>query len=97
MTKNIVKKQHEFLRVKKASIKFDEAVLMLDFAENYSFIVQDCAQSYYWNSAWAANHPFVLYHLNHETKKLAMLYFHISEMIHNTITIHAFLKTLINK
>ena len=40
--KKIVKKQHEFLRVKKASIKFDEAVLMLDFAENYSFVVQDC-------------------------------------------------------
>ena len=44
---------------------------MLDFAENYSFVVQDCAQSYYWNSAWAANHPFVLYHLNCETKEIS--------------------------
>ena len=42
----IAKKQSEFLRVKKVSLKFDEAVLILDFAENYSFVVQDYAQSY---------------------------------------------------
>ena len=40
----IAKKQSEFLRVKKASLKFDEAVLILDFAEDYSFVVQDCAK-----------------------------------------------------
>ena len=32
----IAKKQSEFLRVKKASLKLDEAVLILDFAKNYS-------------------------------------------------------------
>ena len=31
----IAKKQSEFLRVKKVYLKFDEAVLILDFAENY--------------------------------------------------------------
>ena len=35
----IAKKQSEFLRVKKVSLKFDEAVLILDLAENYSFVV----------------------------------------------------------
>ena len=39
----ITKKQSEFLRVKKASLKFGEADLILDFAENHSFIIQDCA------------------------------------------------------
>ena len=43
----IAKKQSEFLRVQKASLKSDEAVLILDFAKNHSFIVQDCAQSYH--------------------------------------------------
>ena len=56
----IAKKESEFLRVKK-SLKFDEAVLILDFAENYSFIVQDCAQSYNWNNTHATIHLFVLY------------------------------------
>ena len=32
----IAKKQSELLRVKKASLKFDKAVLILDFAENHS-------------------------------------------------------------
>ena len=31
----IAKKQSECLRVKKASLKFDETVLILNFAENY--------------------------------------------------------------
>ena len=42
----IAKKQSEFLRVKKAFLKFDEVVLIPYFAENYLFVVQDCAQSY---------------------------------------------------
>ena len=60
----IVKKQSEFLRVKKASLKSDEAALILDFAENYSFVIQDCAQSYDWSNARATIHPLVLYYLN---------------------------------
>ena len=38
----IAKKRSEFLRVKKTSLKFNEAVLTLDFAEIYLFVVQDC-------------------------------------------------------
>ena len=64
----IAKKQSEFLRVKKPSLKFDEAVLILDFTENYSFIVQDSFQSYQWNNAHATIHLFVLYYSNLETK-----------------------------
>ena len=51
----------EFQRVKKASLKFDEAVLILDFAENHSFVAQDCVQSYHWNNAQATIHPFVFF------------------------------------
>ena len=91
------KKQSECLRVKNASLKFVEAVLILDFAENYSFIVQDCAQRYHWNNAQATIHPFVLYYLNPETKKISCALFScISyQMTHNTIAVYAFLKTLI--
>ena len=64
------KKQSKFLRVKKASLKFDKAVLILNFAENYSFVVQDCAQSCHWNNVQATIHPFVLYYFNPETKTI---------------------------
>ena len=33
----IAKKQSKFLTVKKVSLKFDEVILILDFAENYLF------------------------------------------------------------
>ena len=94
----LAKKQSEFLRVKKASLKFDEAVLTLDFAENYSFIVQDCAQRYHWNNAQATIHPFILYYLNPKTKEISRASFSciINHMTHNTITVYAFLKNLIN-
>ena len=94
----IAKKQSEFLRVKKASLKSDEAVLILDFAENYSFVVQDCAQSYHWNNTQATIHPFVLYYLNPETKEIRSASFSCTNdhMTHNIITVYAFPKTLIN-
>ena len=44
------------------------AVLIMDFAKNYSFIVHSCAQSYLWNNAQATIHLFVLYYLNIKTK-----------------------------
>ena len=62
--------QSKFLRVKKASLKFYEAALILNFAENYSFVVQDCAQSCHWNNTQATIHPFVLYYFNPETKEI---------------------------
>ena len=94
----IAKKQSEFLRVKKASLKFDGAFFILDFADNYSFVVQDCAKSYQWNNAQATIHPFVLYYLNPETKEISSASFSCisNHMTQNTITIFAFLKTIIN-
>ena len=95
----ISKKQSEFLRIKKSNLNFDEAVLILDFAENYSFIVQDCAQGFHWNNVQATIHPFVLYYLNSETKELNNASFScISDhMTHNAVTVYAFLKALINE
>lgn len=43
------KSQNQYLRELKASLKPYECIL--DFAENFSFIVQDAAQSYHWNNA----------------------------------------------
>ena len=94
----IAKKQSEILRVKKVSLKFDEAVLILDFGENYSFVIQDCAQSYHWNNAQATIHAFVLYCLNPKIKEISSASFSCisCHMTHNIITVYAFLKTLIN-
>ena len=75
-----------------ASLKFDEAALVLDFGENHSFNNQGCARSYHWNNAKMRQQPIHL-HLNPETKKSLMPHSYISNyMTHGTITIYASLK-----
>ena len=45
----------------------NEAVIVLDFAENYAFIVQDAAQGFHWNNSQVTIHPVVVYHRNRDT------------------------------
>ena len=39
----------------------NEGVLVGDFSENYSFLVQDAAQGYRWDNSQCTLHPFVFY------------------------------------
>ena len=94
----IAKRQSSFFKEKKFSLKGNEAVIVLDFAENYSFVVQDCAQGYHWNNAQATIHPFVMYFKCPETNELShSSYACISDhMVHDTNTVYCFLSVLIN-
>ena len=88
----IAGKQRQFFKKNMASLKFDEAALVLDFGENHSFNNQGCARSYHWNNAKMRQQPIHL-HLNPETKKSLMPHSYISNyMTHGTITIYASLK-----
>ena len=42
----------------------NEYIVICDFAENYSFILQDAVQEFHWNNAQAISHHFVIYHKN---------------------------------
>ena len=35
----------------KEELKENELIILLDFAENYTFIVQDDVQAYHWNNS----------------------------------------------
>ena len=52
------KAQSTYLKELKQTLKLDECILIGDFAENYSFIVQDAA---HWENTQATLHPFVAY------------------------------------
>lgn len=43
----ISKKQAKFFKEKTESLQLSECILVLDFAENYSFVVQDAAQGFH--------------------------------------------------
>lgn len=94
----IAKKQSSFLSHLKENLKENEYLVLCDFAENYSFVLQDAAQGFHWNNAQATIHPFSVYCIDTETKMLRHTSFVvISEcLIHDTIAVHLFQRHLIN-
>ena len=70
-------------------------VVIGDFSENYSFVLQDAAQGFHWNNSQATIHPFVAYYrrsgkLEHDS------YIIISDCLHHdTIAVHLFQKNLV--
>ena len=66
----VAKKQAEFFKQLKENLQFGECVIVLDFAENYSFLVQDAVQGFHWHNSQATIHPFVIHYV-HGNGKLA--------------------------
>ena len=52
-----------FLKELKNDLSTNHALVLLDFAENYSFVVQDEAQSFHWNNMQCSIHPAVIYYI----------------------------------
>lgn len=91
----IAKHQSQFCAEKKRTLGDGEMLILADFAENYSFILQDAAQGFHWNNAQATLHPFVCYYKDEEELK------HLNAVIisdclhHDTIAVHLFQKKVI--
>ena len=90
------KAQSSYMKTLKASMTPEELLLQGDFAENFSYVVQDEIQSFHWENKQATLHPFVAYHLkddgNLEHRNICV----ISDCKeHNTVTVHAFQKVVI--
>jgi hypothetical protein len=79
-----------FLKELKCNLQSGKFVVLCDFAENYSFILQDEAQEFLWNNAQATIHPSAIYFkksdaLNTEHENLVM----ISDCLaHDSILVH---------
>lgn len=92
------KAQSAYLKYLKESIAPDkECILLGDFAENYSFVVQDAAQGFHWENSQASLHPFVAYYRTSNSSTLQ----HTSMCVisdsgkHATATVFAFQKTVL--
>ena len=57
----IAKAQANHLKMAKENLSENELIILLDFAENYSFVVQDAMQGFHWENSQATLHPFVAY------------------------------------
>ena len=58
----IAKCQANYLKARKKKITEETAIVLGDFAENYTFTVQDEVQSYHWSRPYCTLHPVVLYY-----------------------------------
>ena len=58
----ISKAQSTYLMNQKENLDSDTCFVMLDFAENYQYILQDEIQSFHWNNSQCSIQPAVTYH-----------------------------------
>ena len=90
------KMQSTFLQQKKEGLKEGEFVVIADFSENFSFVVQDEVQSFHWNNTSATVHPFVCYYRDKGELK-STCYVIISESTqYDTIAVHLFQRKLVD-
>ena len=57
----ITRSQAQHLKQRKEEIRETECIILLDFAENYHYVVQDEIQGYHWNKDQCTMHPVVVY------------------------------------
>ncbi|XP_052251283.1 uncharacterized protein LOC127858304 [Dreissena polymorpha] len=99
-----VKRQYEEIKQLKENLKATDAILHMDFAENYTCKSVEEIQTAYWNKTGVTLHPIVVYYKGDEDtlshKSMVMV---SDEQGHNSSTVLAFLdkaiprvKTLVN-
>ena len=68
----------------------------MDFAENYSFLVQDAIQGFYWQNEQATLHPFAVYYKDKHDELRCDCYCVISDHLHlDQTSVHSFLSNLL--
>ena len=78
------KKQAAFMQDKKDSLQDGEALVIADFSENFSFVVQDEIQSFHRNKESATIHTFMCYY-KVNTTTTSLCYLVISEASSTTL------------
>jgi hypothetical protein len=80
------------LKQSKENPQSDQCLILADFSENYSFILQDAIQGFHWADNQATIHPFIVYIKDQYLKTLSCV---ISDYLHrNTLSFYAFHRTL---
>ena len=92
----IAKKQSEHYNFVKKNVKENEAVVSLDFVENYGFVIQDEAQSFHWNNDQATIFPIAVHYRDCNDVKLRSIVCISEHLKHDTLAVHVFQKKLIS-
>ena len=87
----VTKKQAEFFIQLRENLQLGECVIALNFAENYSFLVQDAAQGFHWNNSQVTIYLFLLYYADGSGKLTHKFYTYRSDhKTSDTMTVYSF-------
>lgn len=91
------KAQSSYLHNLKESLPVGRAIVLLHFAENYSFVCQDAVQGFHWETSQVTLHPFVVYYREQPSNDLSCLSICIisDDREHVTGTVHAFIEIVL--
>ena len=95
----MAKAQSAYMKILKETMNPEkECIILGDFSENYSFIVQDAAQGFHWENSQATLHPFVAYYRTSDDRSTE----HTNMCIisdsgkHSTAAVHVFQKLVLS-
>ena len=87
---SIANEQSSFVKDEMETLQPGQLIIICDFAENYSFVLQDRAQVFHWNNSQATVHTFVIYYKNDPELTYLNLVVIFDALSHNTVAVHAF-------
>lgn len=91
----IAKQQSQFLKESKDNLAPGEFIVISDFAENYTFVVQDAIQAFYWTNLQCTIHPFSIYYNNGDKLETISLVVVAESLAHNIVSVRLFQDKLI--
>lgn len=92
----IAKQQSKYFKDVKEKLSPGHFIIICDFAQNYSFVIQDEIQGYHWNNEQATLHPFVYYYKDETGDLKSGSYVAISDCRkHDTVLFYLFQKEFI--
>ena len=85
----IAAQQNSYLNEIRNSLNSTEVIVLLDFSENYSFVIQDEVSGFHWNNNHATIHPFLIYYRDDKSEINSKSFVVISDCLkHDTVALH---------
>lgn len=92
----IANQQAEYLNQLKETHRDNEAIVILDFSENYSVVIQDEIQSHHFYKKQATVHPFCVYYKHNGEKKIQSIIAIAESLEHNINSVYQFIERLVS-
>lgn len=91
----VFKEQSRYLKDLKSNLNENTVIIMMDFAQNYTFVVQDEVQGHYWSRNCCTLHPVVIYFRKNGELKHESLCFITDDLKHDVSAVHVFVNHVI--